>query len=154
MPFPRRTDQVERWIAAGPAQVFSCWTDPALLMHCLPPRGMAGRIEVFEARAGRPFRMVLSYEDPGQGGKSGAGSDVIAGRFVAVEPPRHLAFVSRFDSDDPAFQGEMRMDWHFDPVEGGTRVRIIASDVPPGIGGEDHAAGMAASLAQLAALFE
>jgi uncharacterized protein YndB with AHSA1/START domain len=151
---PHRTDRAERLIAAPAERLFRCWTDPAMLVHWLPPRGMSGRVELFDPRPGQPFRIVLSYEDAEENGKSGGGTDVIAGQFVAVDPPRHLAFVSRFHSDDPAFQGEMRMDWHFDPTTSGTRVRIIATNVPPGISAEDHAAGMGSSLAQLAALVE
>jgi uncharacterized protein YndB with AHSA1/START domain len=150
----RRTDRAERVIRAPADRLFACWTDPELLVHWLPPRGMSGRVEVFDPTPGRPFRIVLSYEDAADHGKSGGGEDVVAGMFVVVEPPRHLAFVCRFDSDDPAFQGEMRMDWHFDPIPEGTLVRIIASDVPSGISEQDHAAGMGSSLTQLAALVE
>lgn len=154
MPQTGRTDRAERLIAAPADRLFSCWTDPALLLHWLPPRGMSGRVEVFDPRPGGPFRLVLTYEDAAEQGKSGGGEDVVAGQFVAVEPPRHLAFVSRFASDDPGFQGEMRMDWEFRPEGAGTRVRITATNVPWGISAEDHAAGMGSSLTQLAALVE
>ncbi|MGA0541827.1 SRPBCC domain-containing protein [Neotabrizicola sp. VNH66] len=149
-----RTDRAERLIAAPAARLFSCWTDPALLIHWLPPRGMSGRVDHFDPRPGGAFRLVLRYEDPEIAGKSGGGEDVVAAEFVALDPPRHLAFVSRFDSDDPQMQGVMRMDWHFDPEAAGTRVRITATHVPPGISAEDHADALASSLAQLAALVE
>jgi uncharacterized protein YndB with AHSA1/START domain len=148
-----RTDRAEGMVAAPVAAVFAAWTDPAVLVRWLPPAGMTGRVAALDPRPGGPFRIVLTYADPAIAGKSGGGEDVIAGRFVAVDPPRHIAFVSRFASNDPQIQGEMRMDWHFDAVGQGTRVRIVATDVPPGIGADDHAAGMGASLAQLAALF-
>ncbi len=149
-----RTDRAERLIAAPAARLFSCWTDPALLIHWLPPRGMSGRVDHFDPRPGGAFRLVLRNEDPEIAGKSGGGEDVVAAEFVALDPPRHLAFVSRFDSDDPQMQGVMRMDWHFDPEAAGTRVRITATHVPPGISAEDHADALASSLAQLAALVE
>jgi uncharacterized protein YndB with AHSA1/START domain len=149
-----RTDSASGFVPAPVGQVFACWTDPALLVRWLPPHGMSGRVDVFDLRPGGPFRIVLAYDDPAIAGKSGGGEDAIAGQFVAVGPPRHLAFVSRFDSDDPMMQGEMRMDWHFDPEGHGTRVRIVATQVPPGISASDHADGMGASLAQLAALFD
>lgn len=150
-----RIDRAERLIAAPAGRVFGCWTDPALLVRWLPPEGTEGRTEAFDPRPGGAFRIVLTYLDPEEPGKSGGGEDVIAGAFVAVDPPCHLAFVSRFRSDAPNLQGEVRMDWHFDPEpEATTRVRIVASNVPPGIAPEDHAAGMASSLAQLAALIE
>ena len=150
----RRTDHAERLIAAPAERLFACWTDPALLARWLPPRGMSGQVERFDPRAGGAFRIVLTYDDPAERGKSGGARDVVEGRFVVVNPPQHLAFVSRFNSADPAFQGEMRMDWSFEPVANGTRVRIGASNVPPGILTTDHAAGMGSSLAQLAALVE
>ena len=149
-----RTDRAERLIAAPAARLFSCWTDPALLIHWLPPRDMSGRVDHFDPRPGGAFRLLLRYEDPEIAGKSGGGEDVVAAEFVALDPPRHLAFVSRFDSDDPQMQGVMRMDWHFDPEAAGTRVRITATHVPPGISAEDHADALASSLAQLAALVE
>jgi uncharacterized protein YndB with AHSA1/START domain len=149
-----RTDRAERRIAATPERLFRCWTDPAMLVHWLPPRGMAGRVEVFDPCPGGAFRLVLTYDDPAVAGKSGGASDVIAGQFLALDPPRHLAFASRFLSDDPSMQGEMRMDWHFDAEGPGTRVRIVATNVPPGISAEDHEDGMASSLAQLAELVE
>jgi len=149
-----RTDRAERLIAAPAERLFRCWTDPAMLVHWLPPRGMSGKIEVFDPRPGGAFLIILAYDDPGERGKAGDGSDVIAGLFVKLDAPRHLAFVSRFRSDDPMLQGEMRMDWHFDPVGAATRVRVVATQVPPGISAEDHAAGMGSSLTQLAELVE
>lgn len=149
-----RVDRAETMVAAPPARVWAAWAEPATLARWLPPAGMTGEILRLDLRAGGAFRMVLRHDDPALAGKSGDGADVVEGRFVSVDPPGHLAFVSRFDSDDPAMQGTMRMDWDFRSEGNGTRVRITARDVPPGISAEDHAAGMGASLAQLAALFE
>lgn len=56
-----------------------------------------------------------------------------------------------FASDDPAFAGTMTMTWAVTAVDGGTRVDITATDVPDGITAEDHAEGIDASLANLAA---
>jgi uncharacterized protein YndB with AHSA1/START domain len=148
-----RIDRAEAWVAAPPARVFAAWTDPALLARWLPPAGMTGRMLALEARPGGAFRMVLTHDDPRTPGKSGGGEDQVTAEFVTLDPPRHRAFVSRFASDDPAFQGDMRMDWTFVPEGAGTRVRIAATAVPPGISPQDHADGMAASLKNLAALF-
>ena len=59
-----------------------------------------------------------------------------------------------FVSDDPAFAGTMLMTWSLEPVDEGTLVTFRADDVPPGISAEDHAAGFAASLANLARFVE
>jgi hypothetical protein len=48
----------------------------------------------------------------------------------------------------------MTMTWEVSEVDGGSRVDIIADNVPDGIGADDHAAGLASSLANLAAYFE
>lgn len=59
-----------------------------------------------------------------------------------------------FESDDPAFSGTMTMTWEVTAIDGGTRVDITADDVPDGISPEDHAAGLASSLANLAEYVE
>jgi hypothetical protein len=48
----------------------------------------------------------------------------------------------------------MTMTWEVGRGEDGTRVEIRADNVPAGISAEDHAAGLASSLANLAAYLE
>jgi hypothetical protein len=48
----------------------------------------------------------------------------------------------------------MTMTWEVTAVDAGTRVDIVAEDVPDGISREDHAAGLASSLTNLAAYVE
>ena len=48
----------------------------------------------------------------------------------------------------------MTMTWQLTPLEGRTLVELVADDVPVGISAEDHAAGLASSLANLAAHVE
>lgn len=48
----------------------------------------------------------------------------------------------------------MTMTWKVAAAESGSRVDIIATDVPEGISAEDHAAGLASSLAYLAAFVQ
>lgn len=55
-----------------------------------------------------------------------------------------------FVSDDARYADTMTMTWGFTRVVAGTHVEIRADDVPDGISAEDHAAGLASSLAQLA----
>ena len=59
-----------------------------------------------------------------------------------------------FVSDDPAYAGTMTMTWQVTAVDAGTRVDIVAEDVPDGVSAEDHAAGLASSLTNLAAYVE
>ena len=85
--------------------------------------------------------MVLTYLDVTDSpGKSGGDSDVVDVRFVDVVPGERIVQAVVFDSEDPAFAGTMTMTWSVAEVDGGTRVVIVAEDVPPGIAADDHAA--------------
>lgn len=75
-------------------------------------------------------------------------------RFVELVADRLIAQLVTFDSDDSAFAGEMKITWTFMPVPEGTRVDVRCENVPSGIRPEDHAAGLASSLENLAKLCE
>lgn len=148
-----RIDRAERLIRADASRMFSCWTDAAMLVHWLPPDGMSARLTHFEPRSGGPFRLVLGHQDPALAGPCG-GEAVIAGQFTTIDPPRHLAFHSRFRSENPDYSGIMRTDWEFISEPRATLVRVSAHNVPPGIDARAHEEVLNASLAQLAALVE
>ena len=117
----------------------------------LPPDGMTGEFEYFDARPGGSYRLVLTHDDAGRvHGKSTDRSDIVDARYVHIDRGVCVVQAVDFVSDDPAFAGTMTMRWAVSDVEGGTRVDITAEDVPDGISAEDHAAGMASSLANLA----
>jgi uncharacterized protein YndB with AHSA1/START domain len=80
-----RTDAASRIIAAPPDRVYAALVDPEALVSWLPPDGMSGWFEHFDARTGGSYRLVLTYEDPRvDRGKSTARSDIIDARFVGV----------------------------------------------------------------------
>ncbi len=113
---------------------------------------MSGRFERFDARPGGSYRLVLTYDDAAVAhGKATAGSDVVEARFVELVPGARVVQAVDFVSEDPANAGTMTMTWELRPAGDGTRVEIRADDVPAGISPEDHAVGMASSLANLAA---
>ncbi|HEY0685455.1 MAG TPA: SRPBCC family protein [Steroidobacter sp.] len=147
-----RVDAASRIIAASPAALYRAHLDPQALMSWLPPKGMKGRIEEFDPRVGGTYRMVLTYEQPGHAaeGKTTEHSDTVAGRFVELIQDKLIAQVVQFDSDDPAFAGEMKITWAFTPVSGGTHVMVRCENVPSGIRPEDHQVGLASSLENLA----
>jgi len=99
--------------------------------------------------------MVLTYSDAsGAPGKATADSDIVEARFVDIVPGKRLVVAVDFVSDDPAYTGTMTMNWEVAAAGAGTRVDMVAEDVPDGISAEDHAAGLASSLAKLAAYVE
>jgi uncharacterized protein YndB with AHSA1/START domain len=125
------------------------------LERWLPPDGMVGRIERFDPRPGGGFRMELTYLDPTDGpGKTSASQDVTEVEITALEPDARVVWRVDFASDDPAFAGTMTMTWTLAEVDEGTEVSVRADHVPPGISASDHEAGIASSLANLAAYVE
>ena len=148
-----RVDRAERIIDAPPERLFAAWTEVAVLARWLPPEGARAEIELLEPRPGGALRMVLHFPE-GTPGKAGAARDEVRARFAAPDPPHGLSLDVAFPSDDPANHGTMRMDWRFTPVARGTLASVEARDVPEGISPEDHAAGLASSLANLARITE
>jgi uncharacterized protein YndB with AHSA1/START domain len=147
-----RTDTGSRVIAASPERVWAALVDPGALLAWLPPGEMTGRFERFDARPGGSYRMVLTYSDAsGAPGKASADSDIVEARFIDIVPGERVVQAVDFVSDDPANAGTMTMTWQVTAVDGGTRVDIVAEDVPDGISAQDHAAGLASSLTNLAA---
>jgi uncharacterized protein YndB with AHSA1/START domain len=150
-----RTDSASRVIAAPPDRVYAALVDPEALKAWLPPDGMSGRFERFDARVGGSYRLVLTYADASTArGKATADSDIVEARFVDVVPGVRVVQAVDFVSDDPAHAGTMIMTWELTEVDAGTRVDIRADDVPAGISAEDHAAGLASSLANLGGYLE
>ena len=150
-----RTDTASRVIAAPLQRVFAALVDPDALLAWLPPSGMTGRFERFDARPGGSYRLVLTYDDPvAATGKATASSDIVEARFVDIATSTRVVQAVDFVSDDPAYAGTMTMTWEVEEVRGGTRVRIAATDVPDGISAEDHAEGLSSSLMNLAAYLE
>lgn len=150
-----RTDIASRVIATTPARAYAALIDPDALAAWLPPTGMRGRVERFDARPGGSYRMELTYEDPADApGKATADSDVVEARFVDLVPDERVVQAVDFVSDDPRFGGTMTMTWTVTATEPGTRVEVRAENVPVGISAEDHAEGLAASLANLAVYLE
>jgi uncharacterized protein YndB with AHSA1/START domain len=150
-----RTDIASRVIAAPVGRVFAALVDPDALLVWLPPSGMTGRFERFDARPAGSYRLVLTYEDPArEPGKATADSDIVEARFVDIVAGERVIQAVDFVSDDPAYAGTMTMTWEVEGAHDGTLMRITAADVPDGISADDHAEGLASSLANLAAYVE
>jgi uncharacterized protein YndB with AHSA1/START domain len=146
------TDRASKIVSASADRVYAALVDPEALTTWLPPQGMTAKFEHFDLRPGGSYRMVLTYASAGDArGKATADSDVVEARFVEVVPGVRVVQAVDFVSDDPAFAGTMTMTWEVTATDAGTRVDITASDVPDGISPQDHAAGIASSLSNLAA---
>ncbi|MFF7140778.1 MULTISPECIES: SRPBCC family protein [Streptomyces] len=150
-----RTDRADRVIGAPPAAVYRALLERESLEVWLPPDGMRGTIERWDPRPGGGFRMVLTYLAPsGSPGKTSDATDVVDVEFADLVPAERVVQRAVFEADDPSYAGTMTMTWHLEEVVDGTRVTVTAADVPPGIDRAAHEAGIASSLAHLAAHVE
>lgn len=145
-----RTDRASRLVEAPQERVYADLLDPEALQEWLPPDNMRGRIAHFDARPGGGFRMELTHLDGGQG-KTSDDTDVTEVTFTDLVPGEQVVQQVVFESDDESFAGTMTMTWSLSETSDGTLVEIRADDVPEGISAEDHQAGLASSLANLAA---
>ncbi|WP_135557197.1 SRPBCC family protein [Paenibacillus cymbidii] len=148
----KRTDTASRVMQASPETVYRAFIDPEALVLWLPPDGMKGRIDAFDARPGGTYRMTLTFLAPDHNtpGKTTAHEDVVEGRFLQFVPNERIVQAVTFESDDARFAGEMVMTWRLEACPEGTRVTIVCENVPEGIGKEDHDAGLSSTLANLA----
>src|ERR1700749_4439783 len=113
-----RTDTASRLIAAPPERVWAALVDPDALTAWLPPDGMTGRFERFDARPGGSYRLLLTYADGSTArGKSTADSDSVEVRFVDLVPGVRVVQTADFVSSDPANGGTMTLRWELAAVE-------------------------------------
>ena len=151
----KRIDTASRVIQASPEMLYRALLDPRALVAWLPPEGMTGEFQQFEAREGGRYRMTLTYDDADDApGKSSQHSDVVNGRFVELVRDVRVVQQVEFETDDEEFDGAMTMTWALAKVAAGTEVKITCENVPDGISKDDHAEGLASSLKNLAAYIE
>ncbi|MCU0492309.1 MAG: SRPBCC domain-containing protein [Chloroflexaceae bacterium] len=150
-----RVDTAARLLRAPAATIYQAFATADAMTAWLPPQDMSGTMLAFDFREGGAYRLRLTYNEPDyMQGKTTADSDEVAVRFVRLVLDTHIEQAVTFTSDDPAFAGEMRMIWTFDAVPGGTLVTVRCEDVPVGIAVEDHRAGLASTLSNLATFVE
>ena len=146
-----RTDRASRVIAAPPDRVYAALVSRDALSVWLPPSGMTGIFERFDARPGGSYRLVLTYADASASrGKATADTDIVESTFIDLVPGVRVVQAVNFVSDETPFAGTMTMTWELASVDEGTLIEIVAENVPDGISADDHAAGLASSLLNLA----
>jgi uncharacterized protein YndB with AHSA1/START domain len=148
--------RASRVIGARPEEIYEAFMNPAVLVAWLPPAEMTGEIHEFDARVGGRYRMSLFYPPTERSfrGKTSDREDMFTVRFVELAPPRKIVETVNFHTADPAFFGDMTIEWTFNEVSGGTEVTVVCKNLPPGVRAEDNEAGSRLSLEQLARRFE
>jgi len=143
-------------IKATPEALYRAFTDPAALAVWLAPGDMTGEVHSFDYRVGGGYQMSLYYPSSEKTfrGKTKDREDRYTARFVELTPPRRIVETITFDSVDPAFSGEMKMEVTFEAEDSGTTVSIVFKNIPSGIRPEDNEAGTRSTLEKLARYVE
>lgn len=151
----KRIDSGSIVIKASPQTIYQAYLDPQAIATWRPPEGMRCEILEFEPRQGGKFRMAYLYTAAHPvAGKTSEDVDIFEGRFAELIPDERIVEVVEFESDDPAFAGEMSITTLLKAVPGGTEVTVLAENVPTGIQPDDHRQGINSSLKNLAAYTE
>jgi len=148
-----RSTTVSRILHAQPSAVYAAFLDPEAVAKWLPPGDMRGIVHEFEARVGGAFSMSLVYRE-GEAHPAGKTSDKIdrfRGKVAQLVPNSLVVWKTVFDSEDPAFAGEMTILTHLRPAPDGTQVTMVTDNIPRGIRLEDNEMGCQQTLDQLAA---
>jgi uncharacterized protein YndB with AHSA1/START domain len=150
------TTQNSKIIKASQETLYRAFTNPEALASWLAPGKMTGKIHRFDLKVGGGYQMSLYYPESEKEsrGKTSEREDRFTARFVELIPPKKIVQAITFDSDDPAFSGEMTMEVTFKVEDSGTRVTILFKNIPSGIRPEDNEAGTEASLEKLARYVE
>ena len=114
-----QTLEMKRVLPAPPAEVFRALTDPGELAKWWGPSGFTCPSVEFEPRVGAPYRIRMQ---PPEGS-----AFHLAGEFLAVEPPHHLAYTFRWEEPDPDDR-ETTADLKLRDLDGSTEVSLVQGE--------------------------
>lgn len=136
--------------------LYQAFTNPKSLEAWLAPGEMTGKVHSFDLKVGGGYQMSLFYPQSEMefSGKTAEKEDRFSARFLELTPPKKIVQAINFDSNDPAFLGEMIMEVRLEAKGNKTEVVIEFRDIPPGIKPEDNEAGTQSTLEKLARYVE
>src|SRR5699024_1022223 len=138
-PILGRIDSVVRIIPFSPSALYQSFLNPNSLVEWMPPEGMSAKVDRFSPEVGGGYQMVLTYEQADSiSGKTSDNTDEIEAKFLELIPNKKIVSSGVFDSDDSIYSGEMLMTWYFEEIDEGTKVTVVAENVPRGIKKEEH----------------
>jgi uncharacterized protein YndB with AHSA1/START domain len=148
------TTRMSRHVAAPPSAVYRALLDPEAVAKWRVPDGMTSQVHEFDPREGGRFRVSLSYDAPGQAGKSESRTDTYHGHFARLVPDAQVVEVLEFETADPALRGQMTMTTTLAEAAGGTDVLVVHEGIPDQVPVADNELGTRMALAGLARLVE
>jgi uncharacterized protein YndB with AHSA1/START domain len=143
-------------IKASPEKLYRAFTDPDALALWMAPGEMTAKVHHFNLKVGGGYEMSLFYppSEKEDRGKTSRKEDRYTARFLELTPFKRIVQAIAFDSENPAFWGEMIMETLFDITDKGTRVTILFRNIPLGISLEDNKKGTRLTLQKLARYVE
>jgi uncharacterized protein YndB with AHSA1/START domain len=144
------TTRMSRHVAASPSAVYRALLDPEAVAKWRVPGGMTSHVHEFDPREGGRFRVSLSYDEPGQAGKT----DTYHGHFARLVPDARVVEVLEFETADPALGGQMTMTTTLTEAAGGTDVLVVHEGIPDQVPVADNELGTRMALDSLARLVE
>ena len=149
------TTRVTRRIAAPRDRVYRALVAADAVARWRFPAGMSCVVHEFDAVEGGALRISLTYDSPGQAGKTADRTDTYRGRFATLVPDELVVEVDAFESDDPALTGEMTSTIRLaDAPGGGTDVFATHEGLPASVSEQDNETGWRHALDRLAELVE
>jgi len=94
---------------------------------------MRCHVHAFDAREGGLFRISLTYDAPGESGKTTAHTDTYHGRFEKLLPDEQIVEVGEFETKDPALHGAMRITITLADGDDGADLYAVHEGLPAGV---------------------
>ena len=146
--------RMRQLIHAPRERVYDALVDPSAVSRWKFPHGMTCHVHEFDARGGHREDLV-DVRGEGSSGKRRRGrTDTYRGRFVRLLPNELVVEADEFETDDPAFRGEMMITITLADADEGTELLAVHDGLPDGVSPADNEAGRREALARLAALVE
>ena len=163
--------RVARHVNAPRSVVYRALLDADAIARWRVPDGMTSQVHEFDPREGGAFRVSLSYDAPGQAGKTESRTDTYHGHFARLIPDREVVELIEFETADAALAGAMTLTTTLTDTEdggvggagdaggaggagSGTEVLMVHEGIPASVPPADNETGTRMALTKLAALAE
>ncbi len=146
--------RISHHIKAPRSKVYRALLDARAVSKWKVPSGMTCQVHAFEPREGGAIRVSLTYDSPGESGKTTAHTDTYHGRFLELVPDQRVVEIDQFETTDPTLKGEMTITITLIDSGDGTEVVAVHDGLPPGVSVADNETGWRMSLTKLAQLVE
>jgi uncharacterized protein YndB with AHSA1/START domain len=146
--------RLRQYIKAPRARVYQALVDARAVATWMVPDGMTSHVHAFEAREGGAFRISLTYDEPGQTGKTSAHTDTYHGEFSKLVADEQVVEIVEFETENPAMRGAMTITFTLTDAGGGTDLFAMHDGLPRGLSTADNELGWRMSLGKLAAFVE